>query len=362
MENLYYMDNKKRKKKRDGKKAAIIALAVTTGVLGATTIGFGIGYGITQSQATSYGNRLEAVYQKNFYELVDSVNNTEIKLSKILNSSSRTYQKKLLEEISKNATESEVSIASLPLSQSDINDSVRLVNQVSGYTSTLAEKLAKGQNLTGQEMQSLEEIYDSMASIKAQLNKFSRKMQSGYSILDNSMDLNTKGSAFSTELMKKDVDIKYPTMIYDGPFSDSVTETKVKGLKGETVSKGKAEEIVQKQFKNTAEIKFEGETKGRFETYNFRIKNSDSEMLYVQISKIGGHILTISGAGKDGDATIDLDSAKDLAVQFAKENGIENAQVVWSDQIKEDVYLNIAPISNGIVLYPDVEKCLQILK
>lgn len=139
MENLYYMD---KKKKRDGKKTAIIALAITSGMLGATTLGFGIGYGTTQSRANDYGNRLEAVYQKNFYDLVDSVNNTEIKLSKVVNSSSGSYQKKLLEEISKNATECEVSIASLPLSQSDINDSVRLVNQISGYTSTLAEKLA----------------------------------------------------------------------------------------------------------------------------------------------------------------------------------------------------------------------------
>lgn len=354
MENLYYMD-KKKKEKRDGKKAAIIALAITTGVLGATTIGFGIGYGITQSQANSYGNRLEAVYQKNFYDLVDSVNNSEIKLSKVLNSSSKTYQKKLLEEISKNATESEVGIASLPLSQSDINDSVRLVNQVSGYTSTLAEKLAKGKSLTAQDMQSLQEIYNSMASIKMQLNKFARKMQSGYSILDNSMDLDTKGSAFSAELMKGDVDIKYPTMIYDGPFADSVVDAAIKGLTGKKESKERAREMVSKVFKNISSLEFDSDSKGRFDTYNFRLKNTDDEMLYVQVSQIGAHILTVSGTGADGQNSITQDDAEKIALSFAKDNGIEGS-VVWKDTIGADSYFNIAPLQNGIILYPDLVK------
>ena len=358
-ENLYYMDkskSKKNKKKNDGKKAAIIALAITTGVLGATTTGFAIGYGITQSQANDYGNRLESVYQKNFYDLVDSVNNTEIKLSKVLNSSSSSYQKKLLSEISKNATESESCIASLPLSQSDINESVRLVNQVSGYTSTLSEKLAKGGSLSGDEMKTLEEIYDNLASIKAQLNKFARKMQNGYSILDNSMNLNTKGSAFSSELMKGDVDIKYPTMIYDGPFADSVVDVAVKGLTGKKESKETAKEVISTRFKNIVELKFDSEAKGKFDTYNFRLKNSDDEMLYVQVSQIGAHILTVSGVGKSGNGSIEQEDAGKIALEFAKDNGIENAQIVWKDTIGANAYFNIAPVQNGITLYPDLVK------
>ena len=346
-------DEKKKNKKNKG---AIIGLAIATGVLGVSTLGLGIGFGIADGKAMEYRNKLVNVYNENFYNMLDSVNNLENKLSKTLNASGVAYQRKTLLEASKNASEAEISVSQLPLSQSEIQEIIKFVNQISGYTSTLADKMVDGNALTKEEISTLKDIHESILQLKNQLNEFERKMEKGYSIIDN-IDVDVKNNDFSQFITQsKSNAIEYPTMIYDGPFSDSVTETKVKGLKGETVSKGKAEEIVQKQFKNTAGIKFEGETKGRFETYNFRIKNSDSEMLYVQISKIGGHILTISGAGKDGDATIDLDSAKDLAVQFAKENGIENARVVWSDQIKEDVYLNIAPISNGIVLYPDLVK------
>ncbi len=346
-------DEKKKNKKNKG---AIIGLAIATGVLGLSTIGLGVGFGIADGKAMEYKNELTNVYNENFYNMLDSVNNLENKLSKTLNSNGVSYQRKTLLEASKNASEAEISVSQLPLSQTDIQEIVRFVNQVSGYTSTLADKMIDGTALTKEEISTLNDIHESILQLKYQLNEFERKMEKGYSIIDN-IDIEVKNNNFSQLLtLSKSNAIEYPTMIYDGPFSDSVTDSKVKGLKGETVSKGQAEEIVKKQFKNTAEIKYEGETKGRFETYNFRIKNSDNEMLYIQISKVGGHILTISGAGRDGEATIDMDSAKDLAVKFAKENGVEDAQVVWSDQIKEDVYLNIAPTSNGIILYPDLVK------
>ena len=87
-----------------------------------------------------------------------------------------------------------------------------------------------------------------------------------------------------------------------------------------------------------------------------RAENSNNETLYIQVTKIGGHILTVSGAGKSGATTVTEENAKKIALDFAKNNGVENGQVVWSDSLYEDLYLNIAPVQNGIVLYPDLVK------
>ena len=43
-------------------------------------------------------------------------------------------------------------------------------------------------------------------------------------------------------------------------------------------------------------------------------------------------------------------------MNFAKNNGIENPDIVWSDTIKNDIYFNITPTQNGIILYPDLVK------
>lgn len=346
----------KEKKGKSKKDKIIIGLGVTTGILGVLTIGFATGYGITQSQALNYKDGLENVYQSNFYSLLDSVNNLENKLSKSLNASSSTYKRKTLLEASKNASEAEIAVASLPLSQSDIQDLIKMVNQISGFTSTLADKLVSS-TLSNEEIETLNDVYDSVSNLKTQLNEFARRLDRGYSIIDGSLNVDSESNEFSRTLNSfKSVDVEYPTMIYDGPFSDSVVNSEVKGLKGNKVSKSQALKNVEKYFKNANSVEYESETTGRFETYNFRVQNSEEEILFVQVTQIEGNILTISGAGEDGSQTIDKDKAKQIGLDFARENGIEEGEVVWSDIIANDIYFNIAPTSNGIILYPDLVK------
>lgn len=354
--NSRKQDRQDARQDRPAKSKATIALAISTAVLGVTTLGLGIGYAITQSQANYFSTQLEGSYKSNFYSLVDSVNNLENKISKTLSATSSTYQRKTLLEAAQNASEAEIAVASLPFSQNDIEETIKLVNQVSGYTTTLAENLVEN-DLTAEQTATLEEIHSSVIALQNQLNEFARKLGQGYSIIDASMNINTNGNEFSRTLSSfKDLSVDYPTMIYDGPFSDSVVQSEVKGLSGEQISKAQAYENLQKYFKTAASVDYEGQSDGRFQTFNFRVTNSGGNMLYAQVSQIGGNILTISGAGADGSSSIDFASAKEIALKFASDNGIEGAEVVWSDTINQDVYFNIAPTQNGIILYPDLVK------
>ena len=345
------------KKNIKKKNKTIKALAIATSILALSTIGLGVAYGITQAQSDSLRYDLENVYEKNFYNLLDSVNTAENDLSKVLVSSGSSYQTKLLNSVAKASNEAQISVAGLPLTQSDISDMVRMVNQIYGYTSTLSDKIAKGGTLSESELATLEEVYQNVLTLKNELNSFARKMQEGYSILDEST-FNDDGTTNFTNIISQmsDLDVKYPTMIYDGPFSDSVVNSEVKGLTGANVSQEEAEIKIEKHFKNLTTLSYQDTTKGKFETYNFRAENSNNETLYIQVTKIGGHILTVSGAGKSGASTVSEDNAKKIALEFAKNNGVENGQVVWSDSLYEDLYLNIAPVQNGIVLYPDLVK------
>ena len=360
--NVKNQKNESRGRKKAGmtnkeRKGWIVGLSVASAILAVSTVGLGIGLGISENQKMNYQQELENVYQNNFYDLLDSVNNLENKVSKVLNATSSTYQRKTLLEASRNASEAEISVSYLPFSHSDIQETVRMINQIAGYTSTLAEKLTNGETLSDEEINTLENVHQNLIELKRQLNEFERKLSQGYSILDSSENLDSDTNDFSRTLSSlKNNDVEYPTMIYDGPFSDSVVNSAVKGLNGKLVSQEEARENAEKNFKNSAIVEFEGETKGRFETYNFRITNADDEMLFIQVTQKGGHILTVSGAGAEGENSIDKARAKEIAVEFATENGVEDAEVVWSDQIGSDIYLNIAPKQSGIILYPDLVK------
>jgi len=351
-------ENRNEKNKTNkGSKGAIIGLSVATGILGATTLGLGIAYGITQGQASGYSMQLENIYKKNYYELVDSVNSSDMQISKLLASDNEDYQAKMLSEISQNAKEMQSSIAALPLTGENILESVRFINQMSGYSKTLEDKVSKGGSLTEQDLKTLNDMHESLTEMKRYLNHLSNKMLHGYSILEASSRMNGEYDEFTLDFAQvKTDDADYPTMIYDGPFSDSVVNQKVKGLSGSEMSKEDVYKRIDEIFKNVSSIKYQGQTDGRFNTYNYTLTNSDGQKLYVQATKIGGHVLTVSGSVESDVKNISKEQAEKIALDFAKENGVEDATIVWDEILKSQAYFNIAPKQNGIILYPDLVK------
>lgn len=351
-------NNETKSNERKNRKATIVGLTIATGILGATTLGLGIAFGISESAMMSYGTELENVYQKNLYDLVESINNTETKLGKILVSTDADFQNKTLVEVAHNTELAQQSIASLPISQNSISKSVSFVNQVGGYTTTLAKKLAKGGKLTSNEKDTLQKIKTSFENMKNNINDFIAKNGENYSILSQSLKLVGDKNSFTLQISKlEDENLDYPTMIYDGPFSDSETNVDIKGIKGNEVSQDEAYNAISKCFDNISSHEYQGEINSRIETYNYKLTTTTDHTLYAQVSKIGGNIITVSGtSGMMGIDNYDMETAKNIATQFAKENGIENPLCVWSDVLENEGYFNITPVEKGIILYPDLVK------
>ncbi len=346
-----------RKEKIKRYKSAVVGLTVAVSILAATTLGLGVAYGITQSQANTYGTQLENVYQKNYYELVDNVNNADMEMSKLLNATSPSYQKKLLMEIADASKNMQNNISYLPVDGENVSESVRFVNQLSGYMSTLEEKVSKGQTLSSEELETLNKLHETLISMKQNLNRMSMNMRNGYSILTASNEMNGELSSFSIDFSQiKSNDVDYPTMIYDGPFSDSVVNKEIKGLSGNTISKEDAVKEIDEVFKNVSNITYDGETEGQFATYNYYITTSDMQKLYIQVTKTGGHILTVSGQNESDVKNIDMKAGEKIALAFAKNNGVENAKVVWSEELNNQAYFNIATVKDGVIIYPELVK------
>ena len=306
----------------------------------------------------NYEVQLENVYQKNMYDLVESVNNVETKLSKVLASNSPTYQKKMLSEIASNSELAQNAIAGLPISRNSLSESVQFINQLGGYSQTLADSLVQGKALKESDLETIGKLHKSVKDMKKQINEFSKKVQNNYSILNQSLMLDGDYNNFTIEMSKiKGDNMDYPVMIYDGPFSDSTLDKTVKGLSGEQKDKYECKKEIEKCFKNIATIDYAGEINSRFETFTYNVVNTDSQKLFVQVSKIGGHVLTVSGRGSEtGEKNIDEQSAQKIAVDFAKENGINDPQIVWKDGLDNCMYYNLAPMQSNIVLYPDLVK------
>lgn len=349
------MEEKKNTKKKKMHRGAIVGLSIATGVLAATTLGFGISYGIEMGRANNFENQVEGIYKKNYYELVDNANSADTNISKLLSSTDKKYRAKILGELSQSAKEMQMSIAALPLSSDGIVECVKFINQMSGYTQTLEEKIGQGGNLSEEDLSVLDEMHKTLNDMKEFLNDMSTRMIAGYSITTSHGNMKGDYDEFSFQFTKIN-STDYPTMIYDGPFSDSVLNKEIKGLSGTEITKEQAFEKIYDIFENVSNVQYVGQTDGKFETYNFKVENSDGQTLYVQLTKMGGHILTISGHNHSEQNTIDAQRAEKIAINFAEKNGIKDTQVVWSQELNSQMYLNLAPVQEGVILYPDLVK------
>ena len=335
------------------------ALIVVTIILSIAVVALGILYGISMSSLNSYQATLENVYQKNFYELVDEVNNAETKLNKVLASNSASYKSKLLKEISKNASEAQTRLNMLPYSINGLSDTISFVNQVNGYTETLAKTLENGQNLSKNDEETLEKVYESIVNIKKSLNSMSKQMWEGYNITDSSLKLDGDYNNLTSDMSAMNgEDIEYPTMIYDGPFSDSQVNKEVKGLNFGEVSMETAKSNLGKVLTgvNMDNFDFQGESKGHFTTYDFSYEDENGDYTFAQVTKKGGKLLTLSSQNIYKTKKLELENAEKIALDFAKKADISNMKVVWSDVIGDDAFINLAPVIDGVIIYPDLVK------
>lgn len=346
------MENTNNKKRVS--KGLIVALSIVSALL----IAFVIMYSVSMSKQNELKTQLENIYQRNFNELVDNVNNTDIKLSKVLASDYNSYAQKMLSEISKNTTQASQNLSELPVSINGVDETIKFINQVSGYTQSLAEKIDKGQTITQAEIETLVNIKDAFSDLKDNINKLSMDIYNG-NIYNDSAKLDGDYNNFTLRLQNvKAGDVDYPTMIYDGPFSDSTLNKKIKNLNDSKVSKEVAQQALADIFKNVSNANSEylGTTNGKFETYDFELSSNDNKTIYVQVSQNGAKLLTMSCYDDNSLENYTKDQAIQIAIDFAKETGINNMVCVWSDIVSNDAYINLAPQENDVILYPDLVK------
>lgn len=347
---LHYKEQRMEKVKQNVRVYAFVIVA-----LALVSIGLGVALYFNSRTMSSRASSLESVYQKSLYELIDSVNSMEVEVSKLLVTSDSKSTKQSLTTIKQQSADAQNALSYLPVSSNFVNEANKFVNQLNGYTTSLL----KGETYVFDENTSKtwDNIYDCLASLKYELNKLSLKISQGYNILDN-LDGDNLDSGFSQNFSGITSDsIEYPAMIYDGPFSDSVLNKEVKGLPTTTCTEDEAKDYIKSCLKNfdLKEIKYVGETKGKFTTYNFSVTALGGSF-YVQITKQGKFLLNINGNASNNTSTISQEDAVKIAEDFAKSIGLENMKSVWEATSENITYVNLAPVVGGVIYYPDLIK------
>ena len=320
-------------------------------------------------QKTAYTIATENQYNLAFYELIDYIDDVENYLAKSVISGSHENGAKTLVHVWREANLAQVYLSQLPISSNELASTSKFLNQVSEYSYSLATKCINNENLTDEELNNLQELYDYCGTLKETLNQLLNDMGRGnISWKELTKDADTAfaqqvDNLSSTSFSNLDENFgEYEGLIYDGAYSEHIEKTEKKGLKGNEFTKEEAKKVAIEFAKEDRikEINYNGFIEnGNIPVYQFSIKlksSDDNNPMNISVSKTGGHIVYMNYNREIKTQKISQEEANKIGQDFLSSRGIENMKATYYLKQANAVTINYAYIQDNVTIYPDLIK------
>ena len=321
----------------------------------------------TYKKQRDFRQASENSYNMAFFELVDYVQNVETYLAKSLISSSAAQGAESLTNVWREANLAGAYLAQLPIDSNELEKTSKFLNQVSDYSYSLSRKNIKGEKLSEEDMNNLESLHQYSVELENTLNQLSLDLNEGKIKWG---ELNKKGSAvFATQTSNISKDSfsnleenfhEYSGLIYDGAFSEHITNSEKKGLTGENIDENKAKEIAETFVGNQNIERIESQGKGEnanITAYNFNVKLKEQDRnVSIAISEKGGHIVYMDSDREIQQETISEEQAVKIGKEFLKSKGLNNMTQTYYLKNNGIVTINYAYLQDNVIMYSDLIK------
>lgn len=322
--------------------------------------------------------QMENYYQSAFYELLESMENLTVLIDKVSAASSSITQVKLLSDIRWQASFAQDKLSALPFDYQVLTESEKFLNQVGDYAASLAHSLTSGNSLTEEQGSRMKQLGEQVTAVCSDLQSLQQRM-----VAEDLRFFDPKKKKNAAAAITADSDpvgfqfqqindraTDYPTLIYDGPFSDHMEEQEPLGLTGAEITfseaQTKAQELknIQKEgatyhFEKTTEQ----ETAANATIPVFRITAANAgnradfqENIELNFTRTGGHLIFLMNDRHLGQATISEEEGIAAAETFLLDAGFPNMSPTYITN--QDNALTIAYVytEKGVLVYPDQVK------
>ncbi len=307
-------------------------------------------------------------YNMAFYELVDYVQSVETYLAKSLISSTPEHGAQTLTHVWREANLAQSYLARLPIDSNELSNTAKFLNQVSDYSYSLSRKNIYNESLSQEDLNNLKELHSYAVELENTLNQLSADINNGRISFGELAKKGTNAFAQQVSNISKDSFSnleenfhEYAGLIYDGAFSEHMTNPERKGLTGEDIDEDKAKSIAE-EFIGKDKIK-EINSNGISEnanipSYDFVVKtdNNNEANLWISISKKGGHVVFMNYNRNVEVETITQERANELGKEFLNSRGINNMKETYYIKQEGIVTINYAYMQNDVIMYPDLVK------
>lgn len=292
-------------------------------------------------------------------ELGEHLDNIATALQKARFVSSGAMLSRVERELSRSAACAKVSLSALTNADTDGTNVYKFLSQVGDFTNALQKTLERGGKLTAKQRASLQELLAYAQSFSDGLHALDAETDDGalrYSPRPATLSLAAgdapavfDDSFNSTAEALSDA----PTLLYDGPFSDTVLNRKALGVAGkDEIDAQTARERAAKWLgcKQTA-LQTEGDTDGALALYCFSKGGKR-----IGVTKRGGLPAYVTNPAFSGEAQISAETAVKIAGKYLAELGYADMQPSYYSTYDGVCTAVFHFEKDGVVWYADLIK------
>lgn len=312
---------------------------------------------INTKHSNSYKNQLEISYQQSLVELDECLETVGTDLTKSLysNSSGEIYDlsRSLYTQcgVAKNA------VSRLPISQMELSNIYKFLSQTSDYAQYIAGKIERNEEISDEEHKNLLTLLKYCQKFSTATSEMVGIVEKGGKIVDgdiysnNTIKMASLNNNFSQSAKTFE---SFPTLLYDGPFSDQVLNKKSQLVSnGDVKSKDDCKKIVAKCLGvNEMKINFEADEQSKMPCYTYTCGRYT-----VSVTKQGGYIKSILYSGAINDSNITTENAINIAKEFLNKIGYKNMAESYYNISENVCTINFAYADKNVYQYSDLIKC-----
>lgn len=313
------------------------------------------------AQARDYRTQLEYTYQRALVDLGDNVTEISSTLNKSVYAGTPAQLTQLSSKLLRDCDAAKSNLSQLPTSAFHLDGTNKFISQAGEYASSLTRKLSTSQDVTDTEKKNLLKLLDYAKQLEKTINTMKDDIDKG------NMDI---GKVFQAAQAEGDTSAKepsvtsgfqtieenmqgYPSLIYDGPYSDHIMEKDPILLKdAKTVTREEARKRAAWALStNPSNLKDDTDEDGKMPAYCFVSGNSN-----ISMTKQGNLIGYMVNSRAISDGKLSIKDAGIKAGEYLKHLGITNMVQSYYDTANNICTFNYAYEQDGVVCYPDLVK------
>lgn len=316
-------------------------------------------YGI---QAQRSAQALEDAYAQRVLETQEHLQAIGLKLGKAPVAADARTQVELLAGISRQADSVVSGLSALPLSHIAMSDTLKFCNQLSEYAMVLALSVAAGQPLTEQETAELVSLESQCALLTGQFATARETM------VAESLRLTAQPGVFYAEaqvaqrpleqVADPDNGMDYPSMIYDGAFSDARHYGSPKALGKGRIDQRQAMEAARAFVgeERVRSVEAAPDSGGALASYGVKLTLNDGVVLNAEVTRQGGKMLWMVPEHAAFEPGWTLEECAEAARDFLLDRGYGEMEANHYQVYDGLAVINFVAVQDGVLLYPDLVK------